>query len=241
MKPLIDRSSITPSSIFCVGKNYADHAKEMEQWEPAEYRNDIARQINEEPVIFMKPATSLAVNDRTSIPSFRGKPLSLCMHYEVELVILIDRDAVDIAEHEASRFIRGYGVGLDMTLRDVQIDAKRTVNPWLKCKGFRHSALVSDFVPAESVGDWKDLEISLRCNDRQVQHAGASQMISPPAYLIHYLSYIYGLRSNDLIFTGTPSGVGQVSKGDILFASLEHHMENAALSSNLVDLRAIVM
>jgi 2-keto-4-pentenoate hydratase/2-oxohepta-3-ene-1,7-dioic acid hydratase in catechol pathway len=128
-----------------------------------------------------------------------------------------------------------------MTLRDVQLKAKKAGNPWLKSKGFRHSALISDFVPREAVKEWEALEISLLLNGREVQRSSVSRMIFPPSRLVHYLSYLYGLRKGDLIFTGTPAGVGSVETGDTLEASLDCHQENGSLSAGIARLKALIM
>lgn len=234
----ITRSSIAPSSIFCVGKNYPDHAREMQSWEPEKAAGSVPE--DKEPIIFMKPGTALSRNDRTAIPLFENRPVSESLHYEVELVLLIDRDAGWVGIEEAPSFISGYGVGLDMTLRDVQLEAKKKGNPWLKCKGFRNSALVSDFVTSDSAGDWEALSISLRLNGHLVQHSPVSRMTFSPAFLVHYLSYIYGLRKGDLIFTGTPSGVGKVAPSDRLDAVLESGTGRESAPATLATLEATV-
>ena len=226
-------------NIFCVGKNYPDHALEMERWEnQAATRLDI--ETREEPIIFLKPSTALSQDGTTSIPVFNGQPVSGNMHYEVELVLLVGKDADSVSIGEAAGLISGYGVGLDMTLRDVQMEAKKVGNPWLKSKGFRNSALVSPFVPPGSTGAWEELSISLRLNGRLVQHSLVSKMTFSPAYLVHYLSYIYGLRRGDLIFTGTPSGVGRVDPADRLDAVLETGNGSARPPLTLATLEAIV-
>jgi 2-keto-4-pentenoate hydratase/2-oxohepta-3-ene-1,7-dioic acid hydratase in catechol pathway len=239
MALLIERSTIRPSSIFCVGKNYRDHALEMEQWEQKGLDPKHAL-LPEEPVIFMKPASALSPEGTTSIPVFGDSPLSACMHYEVELVLLIDRDVDFAPPEEASGYIRGYGVGLDMTLRDVQLEAKKTGNPWLKSKGFRQSALVSDFISRTDAGRWQELSIALRHNGTEVQHSAVSEMIFSPEYLVHYLSWVYGLRKDDLVFTGTPAGVGRVSSGDRLDAYLSGKDRIMPEQSALVSLEVYV-
>jgi fumarylpyruvate hydrolase len=226
-------------TVFCVGKNYPEHAREMAS---RESRAPDGERIGHagEPVIFMKPGASVSPDGRTSIPVLDGRPVSACMHYEVELVLLIGRNADFVGIENATSFISGYGVGLDMTLRDVQLEAKKSGNPWLKSKGFRNSALVSTFVPPESAGPWEDLSISLRVNDRLVQHSPVAKMTFSPAYLVHYLSYIYGLREGDLVFTGTPAGVGPVIPSDRLDAVLESGNGNEANHFTLATLQATV-
>jgi len=229
----------SPYSIFCVGKNYPDHAREMAAWEP-ENKGVTQERHEQEPIIFMKPGTALSKERRTSIPVFEGRPVSSSLHYEAELVLLVGADAEEVSIGDAPGFISGYGAGLDMTLRDVQLEAKKGGNPWLKSKGFRRSALVSEFIAPEDAGQWPDLAISLRVNGAIVQHSPVSKMTFSPSYLVHYLSYIYGLRAGDLIFTGTPAGVGEVSPGNRLDATLETGGEKGLPAITLVTLEAIV-
>ena len=234
----IPASSLIPSSLYCVGKNYRLHAEEMEQWEPRN-REHSTRPVKEnEPLIFLKPSTSLSRNGTTSIPSLHGKPVSENMHYEAELVVLIGKDAENVSEQDAATCMAGYGIGLDMTLRDVQMDARRKGEPWLKCKGFKNSALVSDLIPAEAVPDPDLLLFELARNGTVVQKGAAEKMLFSIPALISYLSYIYGLQAGDLLFTGTPEGVGKVNPGDRLNAEL--YLENTGDSSPLTSLEAFV-
>ncbi|NTW52467.1 MAG: fumarylacetoacetate hydrolase family protein [Chlorobiaceae bacterium] len=228
----------TPCSIFCVGKNYPDHAREMESWEPE--KKPAAHVHDQEPIIFMKPGSALSMNGSTSIPLFDGRPISSSLHYEAELVLLVGADAEEISIGDAPDLISGYGAGLDMTLRDVQLEAKKTGNPWLKSKGFRNSALVSSFISPAECGPWHDLAISLRLDGTLVQHSPVSKMTFSPVWLVHYLSYIYGLRAGDLIFTGTPAGVGSVRPGNRLETSLETGGKDGQPAVALTRLEAIV-
>jgi fumarylpyruvate hydrolase len=236
MKTFSDLSNLDAHrSIYCVGKNYPDHAREMAAWETGKPEP----LHEEEPIIFMKPGTALSLDGCTSIPVFEGSAISSSLHYEGELVLLIGTDAFDVSLADAPAFIAGYAAGLDMTLRDVQLEAKKAGNPWLKCKGFRRGALVSEFIAPESAGPWEELAISLRLNGEQKQHSKVSKMTFSPAYLVHYLSYIYGLRAGDLVFTGTPAGVGSVLPGDRLDVSLETAGGDSQPKS-LVSLQATV-
>ncbi len=235
----LNRPSESPFSIFCVGKNYPDHAREMELLED-EKTAVTQEKHTQEPIIFMKPGNALARNSQTSIPVFEGRPISASLHYEAELVILIGADAEEVSLEDSTDFISGYGAGLDMTLRDVQLEAKRTGNPWLKSKGFRNSALVSRFIAPENAGNWLDMSISLRLDGKLLQHSPVSKMTFSPAYLVHYLSYIYGLHAGDLIFTGTPAGVGSVRPGNRLEASLETAGKDGRPAMTLITLNAIV-
>ncbi|NQU46588.1 MAG: fumarylacetoacetate hydrolase family protein [Chlorobium sp.] len=157
---------------------------------------------------------------RILMPSFEGHALSDDMHYEVELVFLVGSSTDGCSIMEAPAVIKGIGVGLDMTLRDVQFEDRKKGHPWLKSKGFRKSALISDFLSCTPEILASNPEISLELNGRRVQEGRMGEMIHGAEELIHYLSYLYGLRRHDLIFTGTPAGVGSVSTGDRLSARL---------------------
>jgi 2-keto-4-pentenoate hydratase/2-oxohepta-3-ene-1,7-dioic acid hydratase in catechol pathway len=238
MMQLIDASSIVPGTVYCIAKNYPDHAREMQLWED---RQQEPSADENEPVIFIKPPSAVETGGITMVPSFEGRPLSENLHYEGEIVLLVGSDCDDCSEDEAFKAIRGYAVGLDMTLRDVQLEAKKQGNPWLKSKGFRKSALVSDFVPRSEAGSWQDLELFLECNGRLVQHGSLAGTVFSPPFLVHYLSCVYGLRKGDLIFTGTPAGVGRVVPGDILQARLCKRSSLQDDSYELASLRVSVL
>jgi len=214
MGNLINRKTIDPGAIYCVGKNFQEHAVEMQLLEASLPIAESSRKS--EPIIFMKPPTALETDGIITMPSFEGRLLSANMHYEAELVLLVGKSTDGCSLEEAPSFIGGLGAGLDMTLRDEQLSAKKAGNPWLKSKGFRKSALISDFVPFSEANLPFDLEISLDLNGLRVQQGSVSEMLHPPAMLIHYLSYLFGLRRGDLVFTGTPAGVGAVKGGDEL-------------------------
>jgi fumarylpyruvate hydrolase len=239
MQNLINRRTISPGAIYCVGKNYPEHAKEMQQLESAILHRQTENSL--EPIIFMKPPTALETEGMVVMPVFHGIPLSQNMHYEAELVLLVGKSSDGCSIEEAPEYIRAYGAGLDMTLRDEQLAAKKAGNPWLKSKGFRKSALISDFVPFTQKIFPQDLEISLELNGLLVQHGAVSEMLHSPAMLIHYLSYLYGLRRGDLIFTGTPAGVGRVTPGDSLKALISRPGSVCLERQELTELRARVV
>ncbi len=218
MTRVIDRNTIKPGAIYCVGKNYAEHALEMQKIEGGIASSPQAGEG--EPIIFLKPPTALETEGRIVMPGMDGRPISSNMHYEAEIVLLVGKSTDGCSIQDAHRHILGFGAGLDMTLRDEQLAAKKAGNPWLKSKGFRKSALISDFVsftPQQAESDIpKELTISLELNGKLVQQGCVAEMRHSPAMLIHYLSYLYGLRPGDLIFTGTPAGVGRVEPGDTL-------------------------
>ncbi len=199
------RRKVHVGKIFCVGRNYAAHAKEMRAATP------------EAPVIFLKPPTALLHNGgKIVLP-----PFSQELHYEVEMVVLIGREGKNIPTTNARAYVGGYGVGLDMTLRDVQTEAKQKGLPWSIAKGFDTSAPVSSFVEPECVPDPHALDISLKVNGAIRQHANTREMIFSIEEIVSFISSIFTIEPGDLIFTGTPEGVGRVVSGDRLEAALE--------------------
>lgn len=190
------------NTIFCIGKNYADHAKEM------------GGDVPTEPVIFLKPNSAVIANgDPIVIP-----PMSSNVHHEVELTVLIGTGGKNIPLATAMRHVAGYGVGLDMTMRDRQSEAKKAGNPWAVSKGFDTSAPLSPFIAASSVADPHELDITLTVNGTVRQHSSTRHMIFHVDVLIAYLSSIFTLCEGDIIYTGTPEGVAQVVPGDVLEA-----------------------
>lgn len=240
MSRSIESSSITPGTVYCIAKNYPEHAREMLLWEESP-QQFVPPAEHLEPIVFIKPPSAVETGGITQIPEFEGKPLSENMHFEAEIVLLIGMDCDDCPEEDAIKAVKGYGAGLDMTLRDVQLEAKKQGDPWLKSKGFKKSALISDFVLRNEAGSWQDLEIFLDCNGKRVQHGYFSDAIFSPPFLVHYLSALYGLRKGDLIFTGTPAGVGRVAAGDMLEARLCKRSSFENESYELTALTATVL
>jgi 5-carboxymethyl-2-hydroxymuconate isomerase len=191
--------------ILAVGRNYADHIVEMGAPRGAE------------PVLFFKPPTALAHDgDRLSPPADAGQ-----VHHEVELVVAIGNPGRAIPEADALDHVLGFGVGLDLTLRDVQTKAKRDGEPWSVSKGFDGAAPVSQIVRRARVGDGSGLDIRLSVNGETRQQGNTSQMLHPVASLIALASRWVTLERGDLLFTGTPAGVGPVEAGDEVEATLE--------------------
>jgi len=191
--------------ILAVGRNYAAHVAEMgaPQGEP--------------PVVFLKPTTALVPGGgRVPIPTDAGE-----VHHEVELVVVIGRSGKAIPAATALDHVCGYAVGLDLTLRDVQNEAKRNGVPWSIAKGFDGSAPVSDVAPRDEVGDGSGLEISLDVNGERRQSGNTSMMLRGVADLIAHASHWMTLERGDLLFTGTPAGVGPLLPGDRLEAQIE--------------------
>ncbi|MBL1212240.1 MAG: fumarylacetoacetate hydrolase family protein [Ignavibacteriae bacterium] len=196
----------TVGKIVCVGRNYAEHAEEL------------GNEIPEFPLIFLKPASSLIFNgDNIIHPSYSDE-----MHNEVELVLLIGSDIKNADDESAENAIAAYTVGLDMTLRDIQSKSKSKGHPWTLAKCFDTSAVVSDFKLKSEYKLTGDEKIKLSVNGIQKQHASLFQMIFSPAELVKYISARMTLEKGDLIFTGTPAGVGKVNRGDILTAEIEN-------------------
>lgn len=189
--------------IICIGRNYADHAKEMNSPTP------------KEPVFFMKPDTALLPKrNPVYFPSFTKD-----MHYECEIVVRINRLGKNIAERHANRYYSEIGIGIDFTARDIQKDCKEKGLPWEKAKAFDHSAPVSEtFIPLEEIDDLNNLEFRLEQNGEVVQKGNTKDMIFTVDQLIAYVSQFVTLKIGDLIFTGTPAGVGPVKIGDELKA-----------------------
>ncbi len=197
-------SSLTVSKIVCVGRNYAEHASEMKAEVPTE------------PVLFLKPPSSIIRSGENIVhPAFSKE-----MHHEVEMVVAIGRRVKNVPVSGALDAVAGYGVGLDMTLRDVQSLAKKKGLPWSVAKGFDTSAPVSDFVPVSKLGPRPTFDIECRVNGVVRQRGSTAAMIFDVATLISHISSIFTLEAGDLIFTGTPEGVAAVRPGDQIEAQL---------------------
>ena len=191
--------------IVCVGRNYSAHIIEL------------GNEIPEKPLLFIKPASAVIYSgDNIKYPSFSQE-----MHHEVELVLLIGKELKNADEIEAEKAIAGYAVGLDMTLRDIQNELKKKGHPWTIAKCFDTSAVLSDFVLAKNYDLTLGEEISLSINGEIRQQEKLSLMIFSPAQLVQYISTIMKLERGDLIFTGTPAGVGKVTRGDTLHAEIK--------------------
>jgi 2-keto-4-pentenoate hydratase/2-oxohepta-3-ene-1,7-dioic acid hydratase in catechol pathway len=192
--------------IFAIGRNYAEHIRELNNERPAE------------PVIFTKPDTALLRNNAP----FYYPDFSSDIHHEVELVLRIRKEGKNIQEKFALSYIDSIGLGIDFTARDLQTKAKEKGLPWDIAKGFNGSAPVSDtFKPLQSFPDLKNINFRLDVNGQQRQAGNTRMMLFSFEYIIHYLSRFFTLRAGDLIFTGTPQGVGPVRVGDVLSAYLE--------------------
>lgn len=207
MKTIIIKNidtQILINKIVCVGRNYVEHIQEL------------GNEQQEKPVIFLKTTSSVIYSgDKIVYP-----PYSNDMHYETELVLLIGSQVKNADDSEAQSAIGGYGVGLDMTLRDVQNDLKKKGHPWTIAKCFDTSTVISEFISADEYKLTMDEMISLKVNNQLKQNDSLNKMIFNPVQIIKYISSLMTLEPGDLIFTGTPKGVGKVNSGDILEAEI---------------------
>ena len=202
--------------IYCVGRNFAEHAREMGAAAPT------SKEARGSPVLFCKPADAIVIDGQVPYP-----PGTRELHHEVELVVALGRDAAAgvLAPAAAMALVFGYGIGLDLTRRDLQAAAKAKGLPWDTGKGFDHSAPVSALVPAADIGDYNALDLSLQVNGETRQHGRLSDLIWDVGEILHELSTLYALRAGDVIFMGTPAGVGPLQVGDRYVARLGHLLE----------------
>jgi 2-keto-4-pentenoate hydratase/2-oxohepta-3-ene-1,7-dioic acid hydratase in catechol pathway len=191
--------------IICVGRNYADHAKEL------------GNAIPDEPVIFMKPKSAILQSHTPFYyPEFTNE-----LHYECELVLRICKNGKYIQERHAGNYYNGIAVGIDFTARDLQDELKKKGLPWEKAKAFDNSAAVSKFVDVTPAMNKKNINFSLKKNGEVVQQGNSSQMIFSFDTIIEHVSNYFSLNIGDIIFTGTPAGVGECVVGDELDCYLE--------------------
>jgi fumarylpyruvate hydrolase len=191
--------------IYCVGRNYEAHAREM--------GHDPDR---EPPFFFCKPADAVLYVAPGSTGEFAYPSQSKNTHFEMELVAAIGKQGKDIPVDRALDYVYGYALGLDMTRRDLQAEAKKMGRPWDTAKGFDHSAPLGPIHPAAKVGHLEKSAIWLSVNGEEKQRSDISQLIWSVGETIAYLSTLFELFSGDLIFTGTPEGVGAIVKGDLM-------------------------
>lgn len=207
--PVLGRADRFPvHRIYCVGRNYEDHAKEM------------GHTGREAPFFFLKPADAVLVatpGDTTVMPY---PTLTSNLHHEVELVVAIGVGGSHIKAADAAKHIFGYAVGLDMTRRDLQNDMKKQGRPWCIGKGFDQSAPIGPITPAAQVPDIGQAAIALQVNGQDRQRSTVAKLIWNIAETIEQLSAAWALQPGDLIFTGTPEGVGAVVRGDTMVGTV---------------------
>lgn len=191
--------------IICVGRNYADHAKELKNAIPTE------------PVVFLKPPSAyLREGSPILVPLYSSD-----LHHEVELGVVIGKGGTAIPQSTAMEHVAGYALCLDMTARDIQEECKSKGLPWTMAKGFNTSCPVSDFIPKERIPDPGNVQLWLKVNGKVRQSGSTSQMIFSVPYLISYISDFISLEEGDLILTGTPKGVSAVQEHDELQAGIQ--------------------
>jgi 2-keto-4-pentenoate hydratase/2-oxohepta-3-ene-1,7-dioic acid hydratase in catechol pathway len=199
---LPDGRTLHPGKVLCIGRNYAAHVKEMGDVEapPAE------------PVVFLKPSTALvATGGEVVLPR-----QSADVHHELELVAVIGTGGRHIAEADALAHVAAYALGLDLTARDLQAQSKASKGPWSIAKGFDTFAPLGPLAPADAVGDPQAVEIALTINGEERQRGTTDRMLFSVARIVSFLSSVFTLEPGDLVYTGTPEGVGPVRDGDVL-------------------------
>lgn len=200
-----DGTQIPIGTMYCIGRNYSAHAREM------------GAELPESALVFIKPPTAFVPsNTSIKIPS-----ISKNMHHEVEMVIIIGDDCSNIPASDALEYVAGYAVGIDLTLRDVQTLAKQRGEPWAIAKGFDGSAPISEAVPKNEIENPNNLLLELRVNGEVRQSGSTNMMERTVEELIEYVTSIFTLRRGDCIFTGTPEGVGRLESGDMVIAELQ--------------------
>lgn len=191
--------------IFCVGRNYAEHATEL------------GNVIPDEPVIFMKPKSALLqAHTPFYYPEFTNE-----LHYECELVLRISKNGKYIQDKFASKYYDAVSVGIDFTARDIQNELKTKGLPWEKAKAWDNSAAVGKWVPLANIKNRKDVNFKLLKNKELVQQGNSKNMMYDFDYIVSYISNYFSVNIGDLIFTGTPAGVGELVVGDELEGFLE--------------------
>lgn len=186
--------------ILAIGQNYIEHNKELNSKNPTE------------PVVFMKPDSALLKNNKPFyIPDFTQE-----LHYETELIIKFNRLGKNIDSKFANRYFTEIGLGVDFTARDLQRKLKAEGKPWEISKAFDNSAVIGNFLPVSELGDIQKIQFRLDLNGKTVQQGNSADMIFPINELISYVSRYFTIKIGDILFTGTPAGVGKVAIGDRL-------------------------
>jgi len=197
--------------IFAIGQNYVEHNKELNSKNPTE------------PVVFMKPDTAALKNNKPFfIPDFSNE-----LHYETELIVKFNRIGKNIDTRFSKRYFAEIGLGVDFTARDLQRRLKAEGKPWEVCKAFDNSAVIGNFLPVETLGDIQKIEFHLDLNGKTVQKGNSADMIFPINELVSYVSRFFTIKIGDILFTGTPVGVGTVAIGD--------HLEGYIFGSKMFD------
>lgn len=207
--PVVGKAERFPvHRIYCVGRNYEEHAKEM------------GFTGREPPFFFLKPNDSLVLVSPGETGSMPYPPLTQNLHHEIELVVAIGKGGKNIKAADAFSHIYGYAVGLDMTRRDLQGEMKKQGRPWCIGKAFDHSAPMGPITPAAQAGDVENAELYVQVNGADRQRSNVNKLIWNIAETIEHLSAAWELQAGDLIFTGTPEGVAAVVSGDTMVGAV---------------------
>lgn len=208
--PVAGSAAVFPvHRIYCVGRNYVEHAKEM------------GGTGREAPFFFMKPADAVLPVAHGATGEMPYPGMTSDLHHEIELVVAIGKGGKNIAAADALDHVWGYAVGLDMTRRDLQGEAKKLGRPWCTGKGFDHAAPIAPIHPVSETGHISSGEIRLAVNGQSRQKSTVDKLIWNVAETIEHLSKYYELQPGDLIFTGTPEGVAAVKTGDVLEGAID--------------------
>ena len=205
--PLLDSQPYHSSvgKILCVGRNYAAHAAELNNPVP------------DQPILFIKPSSSACeLNQPLRIPEGQG-----AVHHELEIAILVGKNLYQASTQQVQDALVGIGLGLDLTLRDVQSGLKEKGLPWERAKAFDQACPLSPFTSVDRVQDWNNINFELTRNAELQQQGNSSQMLFPILELIAHMSQVFSINEGDIIMTGTPKGVGPLKSGDKLTCSLE--------------------
>lgn len=193
-------------NVFCIGRNYTEHIKELNH------------QVDNEILVFLKPNTAISLDGTPVIlPKFSNN-----VHYECEIVILIGQSSTTDEKINPDDFIAGYAIGIDLTARDIQKQESEKGRPWMKSKGFKQSALLSSFIPKEAIKKPDNIHFELKINGETVQVGETTMMLYTIPTIIQNIHQLYGLKKGDIIYTGTPKGVGPLHPNDKLELDLEH-------------------
>ena len=199
-----NRKNVPIGKLVCLARTYKRHAEEMHT------------NVTKDPLLFLKPASSVIFNGESIIiPS-----MSQCLHHEVELGIVIGKKCKNVSQQEALDYVLGYLIALDITARDIQTEAKKNGWPWSIAKGFDTFAPIGEIILKENLPDPNNVDIFLKVNGEIRQKSNTSHMVYSIERIIEFISHIMTLEPGDLIMTGTPEGVGEITKGDILEAGL---------------------
>jgi len=199
-----NRKKVPIGKLICLARTYKRHAEEMHV------------NVTKDPLLFLKPASSVIFNGESIIiPS-----MSKCLHHEVEFGIVIGKKCKNVSQQEALDYVLGFLIALDITARDIQIEAKKNSWPWSIAKGFDTFAPIGEIILKENLPDPNNVDIFLKVNGEIRQKSNTSHMVYSIERIIEFISHIMTLEQGDLIMTGTPEGVGEIIKGDILEAGL---------------------